>query len=43
MSFLLQCPVFDLERNIEFSGHWQTVSRLGGITVPVSNIIIAYK
>ncbi|KAH0946843.1 hypothetical protein HN011_008569 [Eciton burchellii] len=28
------CPVFDLERNIEFSGHWQTVSRLGGITVP---------
>ncbi|KYQ59051.1 SID1 transmembrane family member 1 [Trachymyrmex zeteki] len=28
------CPVFDLERNIEFSGHWQTVSRRGGITVP---------
>ncbi|XP_012233210.1 SID1 transmembrane family member 1 [Linepithema humile] len=28
------CPVFDLERNIEFSGHWQTVSRKGGITVP---------
>ncbi|XP_071555084.1 SID1 transmembrane family member 1 isoform X1 [Temnothorax nylanderi] len=28
------CPVFDLERNIEFSGHWQTVSRRGGIAVP---------
>ncbi|KAL6432784.1 hypothetical protein ACFW04_006278 [Cataglyphis niger] len=28
------CPVFDLERNIELSGHWQTVSRRGGITVP---------
>ncbi|KAL0130708.1 hypothetical protein PUN28_002379 [Cardiocondyla obscurior] len=28
------CPVFDLERNIEFAGHWQTVSRRGGITVP---------
>ncbi|XP_029169765.1 SID1 transmembrane family member 1-like [Nylanderia fulva] len=28
------CPVFDLERNIELSGHWQTVSRRGGITIP---------
>ncbi|XP_063979425.1 SID1 transmembrane family member 2-like [Diachasmimorpha longicaudata] len=28
------CPVFDLERNIEFSGYWQTVSQLGGITIP---------
>ncbi|XP_046145976.1 SID1 transmembrane family member 1-like isoform X1 [Osmia bicornis bicornis] len=28
------CPVFDLERNIEFSGYWQTVNRQGGITVP---------
>ncbi|CAK9831549.1 SID1 transmembrane family member 1 [Anthophora retusa] len=28
------CPVFDLERNIEFSGYWQTVSRQGGIIVP---------
>ncbi|XP_015588840.1 SID1 transmembrane family member 1-like [Cephus cinctus] len=28
------CPVFDLERNIQFSGYWQTVSRKGGITVP---------
>ncbi|CAL7951792.1 unnamed protein product [Xylocopa violacea] len=37
MTFSIQntsCPVFDLERNIEFSGHWQTVSRQGGITVP---------
>lgn len=32
-----QCPVFDLERNIEFSGYWQTVSRQGGITIPVSD------
>ncbi|XP_076239058.1 SID1 transmembrane family member 1 [Calliopsis andreniformis] len=28
------CPVFDLERDIEFAGYWQTVSRQGGITVP---------
>ncbi|XP_011155014.1 SID1 transmembrane family member 1 isoform X2 [Harpegnathos saltator] len=28
------CPVFDLERNVEFSGYWQTVSKRGGITVP---------
>ncbi|XP_057331500.1 SID1 transmembrane family member 1-like [Microplitis mediator] len=28
------CPVFDLERNIQFSRYWQTVSQLGGITVP---------
>ncbi|XP_031827510.1 SID1 transmembrane family member 1 isoform X2 [Nomia melanderi] len=28
------CPVFDLERNIEFTGVWQTVNRQGGITVP---------
>ncbi|XP_012280860.1 SID1 transmembrane family member 2 isoform X2 [Orussus abietinus] len=30
----ISCPVFDLERNIQFSGYWQTVSRRGGITVP---------
>ncbi|CAD6207953.1 GSCOCG00003211001-RA-CDS [Cotesia congregata] len=28
------CPVFDLERNIQFSRYWQTVSQLGGITIP---------
>ncbi|XP_078051216.1 SID1 transmembrane family member 1 [Augochlora pura] len=28
------CPVFDLERNIEFTGVWQTVTRKGAITVP---------
>ncbi|XP_032663534.1 SID1 transmembrane family member 1-like isoform X2 [Odontomachus brunneus] len=28
------CPVFDLERNVEFSGYWQTISRRGGITIP---------
>ncbi|XP_012263684.2 SID1 transmembrane family member 1-like [Athalia rosae] len=28
------CPVFDLERNIQFSGYWQTVTRRGGITIP---------
>ncbi|KAK2580071.1 hypothetical protein KPH14_012354 [Odynerus spinipes] len=36
MTFSIQnvsCPVFDLERNIEFSGYWQTMSRKGGITV----------
>ncbi|XP_034934611.1 SID1 transmembrane family member 2-like [Chelonus insularis] len=27
------CPVFDLERNIQFSGYWQTVSQLGGISI----------
>ncbi|XP_046592495.1 SID1 transmembrane family member 1 isoform X1 [Neodiprion lecontei] len=30
----ISCPVFDLERNIQFSGYWQTVSRKGGITIP---------
>ncbi|XP_043262716.1 SID1 transmembrane family member 1-like [Colletes gigas] len=30
----ISCPVFDLERNIQFAGYWQTVSRQGGITVP---------
>ena len=30
----LQCPVFDLVRNIEFSGSYQTVSKRGAITVP---------
>ncbi|XP_033223305.1 SID1 transmembrane family member 1-like [Belonocnema kinseyi] len=37
MTFSIQntsCPVFDLERNIQFSGYWQTVSKQGGITVP---------
>ncbi|XP_066599229.1 SID1 transmembrane family member 1-like [Prorops nasuta] len=27
------CPVFDLERNVQFVGYWETVSKLGGITV----------
>lgn len=37
MTFSIQnttCPVFDLERNIQFSGYWQTVDKQGGITVP---------
>ncbi|KAK9297183.1 hypothetical protein QLX08_009048 [Tetragonisca angustula] len=37
MTFSIQnttCPVFDLERNIQFSGYWQTVNQQGGITVP---------
>ncbi|XP_036141368.1 uncharacterized protein LOC114254270 [Monomorium pharaonis] len=29
------CPVFDLEQNIKFFGHWQTVNRRGNITVPM--------
>ncbi|XP_043279627.1 SID1 transmembrane family member 1-like isoform X2 [Venturia canescens] len=27
------CPIFDLERNVQYSGYWQTVSRRGGITI----------
>ncbi|KDR19041.1 SID1 transmembrane family member 1-like [Zootermopsis nevadensis] len=27
------CPVFDLERNVQFEGYWQTVNRRGGITL----------
>lgn len=38
--FLFQCPVFDLERNIQFSGYWQTVNRQGGITVPVNIFLV---
>ncbi|XP_014230770.1 SID1 transmembrane family member 1-like [Trichogramma pretiosum] len=37
MTFSIQntsCPVFDLERNIQFAGYWETVSYRGGITVP---------
>ncbi|XP_058803518.1 SID1 transmembrane family member 1-like isoform X2 [Phymastichus coffea] len=37
MTFSIQntsCPVFDLERNIQYAGYWQTVSKQGGITVP---------
>lgn len=33
---MLQCPVFDLERNVQFEGYWQTMSRRGGITLTVS-------
>ena len=32
----LQCPVFDLVRNVEFSGEYQTVTKKGAITVTVS-------
>lgn len=38
--FLFQCPVFDLERNIQFSGYWQTVNQQGGITVPVNIFLV---
>ncbi|KAJ8668220.1 hypothetical protein QAD02_009883 [Eretmocerus hayati] len=37
MTFSIQnttCPVFDLERNIQYAGYWQTVSLQGGILVP---------
>lgn len=33
---VFQCPVFDLERNVQYSGYWQTVSRRGGVTISVS-------
>ncbi|XP_066991155.2 SID1 transmembrane family member 1 [Anabrus simplex] len=29
----ISCPVFDLERNVQFEGYWQTVSTKGGITL----------
>ncbi|KAK0071435.1 hypothetical protein PV326_001250, partial [Microctonus aethiopoides] len=28
------CPVFGLDKNSESTGYWQTVSHLGGITIP---------
>lgn len=35
------CPVFDLEMTIPYStGYWQTVSQLGGITIPVNKSLI---
>ncbi|XP_031783168.1 SID1 transmembrane family member 2 [Nasonia vitripennis] len=37
MTFSIQntsCPVFDLERSIQYAGYYQTVSNQGGITVP---------
>ena len=33
--FCFQCPVFDLVRNVEFSGEYQTVTKKGAITVTV--------
>ena len=33
--FFFQCPVFDLVRNVEFSGEYQTVTKKGAITVTV--------
>ncbi|PSN48776.1 SID1 transmembrane family member 1 [Blattella germanica] len=33
VTFSLQCPVFDLERNVQFEGYWQTVNTRGGITL----------
>ena len=29
-----QCPVYDLVTNVQFSGHYQTVTTKGAITVP---------
>ncbi|KAK7794274.1 hypothetical protein R5R35_013605 [Gryllus longicercus] len=29
----LTCPVFDLERNVQFEGYWQTISSQGSITL----------
>ena len=30
---MFQCPVYDLVRNVEFTGEYQTVTRQGAITV----------
>ncbi|PNF38902.1 SID1 transmembrane family member 1 [Cryptotermes secundus] len=27
------CPIYDLERNVQFEGYWQTMNRRGGITL----------
>lgn len=32
----IQCPVFDLERNVEFDGFFQSVTQSGSITVSVN-------
>lgn len=29
----MSCPVFDLERNVQFEGYWQTMNKRGGITL----------
>lgn len=32
----ISCPVFDLERNVQYEGLFQTVTRRGGLTITVS-------
>ena len=31
--FFFQCPIYDLTRNVEFTGSYQTVDQKGAITV----------
>ena len=35
----VQCPVFDLDKDVEFSGVYQTVTKQGAITVEVSILL----
>lgn len=32
----VSCPVFDLEQNVQYKGHFQTITEQGGFTLTVS-------
>lgn len=38
IDLFFQCPIFDTENDILFEGFYETVSRQGGLTIPVSVI-----
>lgn len=40
---LLQCPVYDLDHNVEFNGVYQTMTKQAAITVQVSYQHGAFK
>ena len=31
----VSCPIFDLEENVQYRGHFQTITRQGGLTLTV--------
>ena len=33
MLFVYQCPIYDLLRNVDFTGSYQTVTKQGGVIV----------
>ena len=40
MSNFFQCPVYDLARNVEFTGFFQTMTTKAAITVEVSRLFL---